>query len=151
MDRTLIKEWIRSLIDKEVYWFHKIELAPDLITPGWSDAAKDKLPYFGLPKNMEGMRVLDVVAAKGSFLLRRNDGEREKWSPSTLFLALLDDSIFVETGSGLTLRALRVVCTTSVRRPSVRSIWYSFSAYSITSVILSWLWNGFYLSARERY
>jgi tRNA (mo5U34)-methyltransferase len=67
MDRTLIKQWIRSLIDKEVYWFHKIELAPDLITPGWSDVEKDKLPYFGLPKNMQGMRVLDVGCCEGFF------------------------------------------------------------------------------------
>ena len=31
---------IRSLIDKESYWFHKIELATDLITPGWSDRTR---------------------------------------------------------------------------------------------------------------
>jgi hypothetical protein len=34
MDRTLIKQWIRPLIDNEIYSFHKIELAPDLIIPG---------------------------------------------------------------------------------------------------------------------
>ena len=39
MDRNLIKEWIRSLIDKESYWFHKIEFATDL-TPGWSDRTR---------------------------------------------------------------------------------------------------------------
>ena len=67
MDPALVKEWFRSLIEKEGYWFHKIELAPDLITPGWSDAEKDKLPYFGLPESMQGMRVLDIGCCEGFF------------------------------------------------------------------------------------
>ena len=67
MDPTLVKEWFCSLIEKEDYWFHKIKLAPDLVTPGWSDAEKDKLPYFGLPVSMQGMRVLDVGCCEGFF------------------------------------------------------------------------------------
>ena len=67
MDPALVKEWFRSLIEKEGYWFQKIKLAPDLITPGWSDAEKDKLPYFGLPASMQGMRVLDIGCSEGFF------------------------------------------------------------------------------------
>ena len=37
--------WLRSKVENEKYWFHKIELAPDFITPGWSDPKVDKLPY----------------------------------------------------------------------------------------------------------
>ena len=61
------KEWIRAQVDAESYWFHRIELAPDLITPGWSDPKTEKLPFFGLPDDMTGMRVLDVGCAEGFF------------------------------------------------------------------------------------
>jgi tRNA (mo5U34)-methyltransferase len=61
------KEWLRSEIENEGYWFHRIELAPDLITPGWSDPRKEKLPHFGLPEDMTGMRVLDIGCAEGFF------------------------------------------------------------------------------------
>jgi hypothetical protein len=67
LDRAFIKHWTRSLIKKEDYWFHKIELGPDLVTPGWDDPKNGKLPYFGLPARMEGMRVLDVGCCEGLF------------------------------------------------------------------------------------
>ncbi|MBV8362883.1 MAG: DUF1698 domain-containing protein [Deltaproteobacteria bacterium] len=60
-------DWIRAQVEKEEYWFHRIELAPDLVTPGWSEPKKDKLPYFGLPDDMRGMRVLDIGCAEGFF------------------------------------------------------------------------------------
>lgn len=139
MDRNLIKEWIRSLIEKESYWFHKIELAPDLITPGWSDPEKDKPPFFGLPTNMRGMRVLDVGCCEGFFSFEaERRGAREVVAIDPAPDAFRRFNI-VEIGSGLTLPALRVVCMTSIRRPSVRSIWYCFTVYSITCVILCWL------------
>jgi tRNA (mo5U34)-methyltransferase len=61
------RDWLESEIDRESYWFHQIELAPDLATPGWSNPAKEKLPYFGLPERMDGMRVLDIGCAEGFF------------------------------------------------------------------------------------
>jgi tRNA (mo5U34)-methyltransferase len=67
IDPAFAKDWTRSQIKKEEYWFHKIELAPDLITPGWNDPKNSKLPYFGLPANMYGMRVLDVGCCEGFF------------------------------------------------------------------------------------
>jgi tRNA (mo5U34)-methyltransferase len=60
-------EWIRSQVADDGYWFQRIELAPGLITPGWSDPLIEKLPYFGLPAQMQGMRVLDVGCAEGFF------------------------------------------------------------------------------------
>jgi tRNA (mo5U34)-methyltransferase len=62
-----VKEWFKSRVENEGYWFHRIELAPDLITPGWSDPKRDKLPYYGLPDDMHGMRVLDIGTAEGFF------------------------------------------------------------------------------------
>ncbi len=61
------REWLRSRVEAEQYWFHRIELAPGLVTPGWSNPEAEKLPYFGLPKDMRGMRVLDVGTAEGFF------------------------------------------------------------------------------------
>ncbi len=37
------------------------------MTPGWSDPEVEKLPHFGLPDDMTGMRVLDVGCAEGFF------------------------------------------------------------------------------------
>jgi tRNA (mo5U34)-methyltransferase len=48
-------------------WFHKLDLGNGLVTPGWSDPVVQKLPYFGLPGDMTGMRVLDVGASEGFF------------------------------------------------------------------------------------
>src|ERR1019366_8651944 len=45
----------------------RIELPGGLITPGWSDPRVEKLPYFGLPRDMSGMRVLDIGHAEGFF------------------------------------------------------------------------------------
>jgi tRNA (mo5U34)-methyltransferase len=61
------EEWLKSQIDAEPYWFHRIELFPNLITPGWSNPVTEKVPHFGLPADLTGMRVLDVGCAEGFF------------------------------------------------------------------------------------
>jgi tRNA (mo5U34)-methyltransferase len=66
-DSLSFRDWLRKQVEAEGYWFHRIELFPDLATPGWSDPRKEKLPYYGLPKDMTGMRVLDVGCAEGFF------------------------------------------------------------------------------------
>jgi tRNA (mo5U34)-methyltransferase len=45
-------------------WYHTLELAPGVVTPGWFDtrAVAAKLP---LPKSLEGMRCLDVGTFDG--------------------------------------------------------------------------------------
>jgi tRNA (mo5U34)-methyltransferase len=58
---------VRTQVEKENYWFHKIELWPGLVTPGRSDPLREKLPFFGLPEEMQGLRVLDVGCAEGFF------------------------------------------------------------------------------------
>src|SRR5580704_36763 len=45
----------------------RMDLGEGIITPGWSDPANDKLPWFGLPKDLTGQRVLDVGCAEGFF------------------------------------------------------------------------------------
>jgi len=52
-------------IDK-YYWYHTIELADGLITPGLYDL-RTALPGFPFPKDMSGMEVLDVGSATGFF------------------------------------------------------------------------------------
>ena len=44
-----------------------IEVLPGLYSGGWSDPAQDKLPFYGLPKDLTGMRVLDIGCAEGFF------------------------------------------------------------------------------------
>jgi tRNA (mo5U34)-methyltransferase len=58
---------MKERVDAETYWFHQIDLGDGVVTPGWSNAARDKLPYFGLPDDMTGFRVLDVGCAEGFF------------------------------------------------------------------------------------
>jgi tRNA (mo5U34)-methyltransferase len=62
-----LDQWLIARIKEEPYWFHRMELPGGLITPGWSDPKIDKLPYFGLPEKMTGMRVLDIGHAEGFF------------------------------------------------------------------------------------
>ncbi len=68
------KRWIRDRVEAEDYWFQKIPLFDDLVTPGWSDPATEKEPYFSVPRDLTGKRVLDVGCAEGyfSFLAERN-------------------------------------------------------------------------------
>ena len=44
-----------------------IELPGGIVTPGWSNPNTEKLPFFGLPEEMHGLRVLDVGHAEGFF------------------------------------------------------------------------------------
>jgi tRNA (mo5U34)-methyltransferase len=60
-------EWLRHLVEREPYFFHRIELPDGLVTPGWSDPRTEKLPYYRLPEDMTGMRVLDIGCAEGFF------------------------------------------------------------------------------------
>ena len=66
-DTITHRDWLKSKVHEEPYWFHRIELGPDLVTPGWSDPQVDKVPYYGLPDDMTGMRVLDIGCAEGFF------------------------------------------------------------------------------------
>jgi tRNA (mo5U34)-methyltransferase len=60
-------EWLERQIAAETYWFHRIALPGGVVTPGWSDPRTEKLPYFGLPENLTGLRVLDIGHAEGFF------------------------------------------------------------------------------------
>jgi tRNA (mo5U34)-methyltransferase len=61
------EDMLRHKVEAEPYWFQKIELSPGYYSPGWSDAALDKLPYFGFPEDLTGKRVLDIGCAEGFF------------------------------------------------------------------------------------
>ncbi|HSL18959.1 MAG TPA: DUF1698 domain-containing protein [Methylomirabilota bacterium] len=67
------RQWIRQQVEAEKYWFQKIRLFDDLLTPGWSDPAVEKEPYFAVPEDLTGKRVLDIGCAEGyfSFLAER--------------------------------------------------------------------------------
>ncbi len=58
---------LRAEIAKHPYWFHKIDLGNGVVTPGWSDPLREKLPHFGMPDDLTGMRVLDIGCAEGYF------------------------------------------------------------------------------------
>ena len=74
--------WVRQQVENEPYWFQKIELAPGMVTPGWSDPRTEKLPLFGLPEDLTGLRVLDIGCAEGFFSF-----EAERTKPSKLLKA----------------------------------------------------------------
>lgn len=58
---------VRHRMVAEPYWFQRLELLPGLFSPGWSDPASEKLPYYGLPADLSGLRVLDIGCAEGFF------------------------------------------------------------------------------------
>ena len=60
---------IQRLIAEHGRWWHEIELAPGIITPG-EDSNRMKLPILdaiGLPRDLHGQRVLDVGCSDGFF------------------------------------------------------------------------------------
>jgi tRNA (mo5U34)-methyltransferase len=67
LKNVTVLDWLRARIQEEPYWFLKMELPGGLVTPGWSDPRVDKLPHYGLPADMTGMRVLDIGHAEGFF------------------------------------------------------------------------------------
>jgi tRNA (mo5U34)-methyltransferase len=60
---------IRSRIAQHAGWYHRIELAPGVTTPGVHDssAALVQLDALGLPLDCTGLRVLDVGCRDGFF------------------------------------------------------------------------------------
>jgi tRNA (mo5U34)-methyltransferase len=66
-DELTYDAWLRATVAAEPYWFHKMDLGNGIITGGWSEPAVDKLPHYGLPEDMSGMRVLDIGCAEGFF------------------------------------------------------------------------------------
>ena len=60
---------IERLISEHGRWWHEIELAPGIITPG-DDSNRMKLPILdaiGFPTEMRGLRVLDIGCSDGFF------------------------------------------------------------------------------------
>lgn len=57
-----ILNWIRAV---EV-WYHVMELAPGVVTPGEYDM-RPFLPHFNFPDSLEGKTVIDVGASNGFF------------------------------------------------------------------------------------
>jgi tRNA (mo5U34)-methyltransferase len=56
----------RRLIASHEHWYHRIEVAPGVITPGVNDSQMI-LDAISLDENLEGMRVLDIGARDGFF------------------------------------------------------------------------------------
>lgn len=57
-----------SLLERvnSIHWFHRIELAPGVITPG-PDDTPGKIAAAHLPENLSGKTVIDVGAWDGAF------------------------------------------------------------------------------------
>ena len=65
--QVINRDWLRAQVEAEPYWFLQVDLGDGLVTPGWSNPTTQKLPYFGLPEDMSGMRVLDIGCNEGFF------------------------------------------------------------------------------------
>ena len=63
------REEIERLVAEHGRWWHEIELAPGLVTPG-DDSNRMKLPILdalGLPHDLRGKRALDIGCSDGYF------------------------------------------------------------------------------------
>ena len=79
MSPPLAPDEIRRRVAAHGRWFHEIELAPGVVTPG-EDSNRLKLPVLdelGLPRDARGLRVLDVGCSDGyfSFEMERRGAE----------------------------------------------------------------------------
>lgn len=79
MSRVTDPATIRDMIGQHEHWYHTIELAPGIRTPGIQDSAFNLgiLDRLGLPRDCTGMRVLDVGCRDGffSFEMERRGAE----------------------------------------------------------------------------
>lgn len=69
MSRITDPALIQQLIAEHGRWWHEIELAPGIVTPG-DDSNRMKLPILdgiGLPADMRGLRALDIGCSDGYF------------------------------------------------------------------------------------
>jgi tRNA (mo5U34)-methyltransferase len=66
MPPALSEADIRAAIDAVPFWFHQIEVAPGIVTPG-IDCSAEKLAHLNLPSDLSGKRVLDIGAWDGFF------------------------------------------------------------------------------------
>jgi len=93
-------EAIWRLIDGHGRWFHEIELAPGIVTPG-EDSNRLKLPILdqiGLPENASGLRALDLGCSDGYFAF-----EMEKRGAQVLAVDFVPEEY---TGFAVVKRAL---------------------------------------------
>src|SRR5688572_20791798 len=60
---------IHALIALHTHWYHQIEVAPGIITPGVNNSARvlAHLETLGLPQQATGLRVLDIGCRDGFF------------------------------------------------------------------------------------
>src|SRR5215475_1498401 len=67
---------IHEHIAQVSHWYHQIEVAPGIVTPGILDSAGE-LRLLQLPEDCRGMRALDIGARDGffSFELERRGAE----------------------------------------------------------------------------
>ncbi|MEP6811127.1 MAG: hypothetical protein ABI992_12855, partial [Chthoniobacterales bacterium] len=66
MDAGLSREAIEDKLASVPHWYHRIEVAPGIVTPGINDTPA----YFGLfqfPVDCTGLRVLDLGTRDGYF------------------------------------------------------------------------------------
>src|SRR5437660_5371086 len=74
-DQTLEQRELRQQVDA-IQWYHTLELAPDVVTPGWLDhrAIVGRVP---LPATLSGCRCLDVGTFNGfwAFEMERRGAE----------------------------------------------------------------------------
>ena len=63
------EEEMRAKIDAFPHWYHKIEVAPGIATPGVNETKLSLriLDELGLPKDMSGLRVLDIGCRDGFY------------------------------------------------------------------------------------
>jgi 2-polyprenyl-3-methyl-5-hydroxy-6-metoxy-1,4-benzoquinol methylase/glycosyltransferase involved in cell wall biosynthesis len=63
---TLSADEIRDAISRVEHWYHQIEVAPGIVTPGHHHS-DDAWAAMGVPERLSGKRVLDVGARDGYF------------------------------------------------------------------------------------
>lgn len=59
-------ERAQELVDSVEHWYHRIEVAPGIVTPGVNDSQM-VMGLLDLPESLAGMRVLDIGTRDGFF------------------------------------------------------------------------------------
>jgi tRNA (mo5U34)-methyltransferase len=72
---------------RDLHWYHTMELAPGLVTPGVFDL-RDQVHHYGLPDRLDGMRVLDIGTLSGFWAF-----ELERRGAAEIYALDVDDEM----------------------------------------------------------
>ena len=106
--KKLSQDEIQKRIATRPFWWHRIEVAPGIVTPGHKDTLAELKQRIGLPERLDGNTVLDIGAAEGFYSF---ECERRGAQVTAVDLRNAEDSGFGLVRELIGSRAKHIQCS----------------------------------------